>query len=67
MEIIKKDKNRIYYNEDNEFIDDSVEPSTKPELAPTMHSDSDNHSSNNNRPSSMNFSTNVQLDSLESP
>jgi len=35
MEIIKKDKNKIYYNEDNEFIDDSVEPTTKPELAPT--------------------------------
>ena len=25
MEIIKKDKNKIYYNEDNEFIDDETE------------------------------------------
>ena len=30
MEIISKQKNQIYYNEDNEFIDDEVEPSTKP-------------------------------------
>lgn len=43
MEIIKKNKNQIYYNEENEFIDDEVEPTTRPELAPTMHSDSDNH------------------------
>ena len=43
MEIIQKNKNQIYYNEDNEFIDDDVEPTTRPELAPTMHSeDSDN-------------------------
>ena len=59
MEIIKKDKNKIYYNEDNEFIDDSVEPTTRPELAPTMHSDSENHSSHHNRQLSLNFSTNV--------
>jgi len=30
MDIISKDKNHILYNPENEFIDDSVEPSTKP-------------------------------------
>lgn len=30
MDIIQKQKNHILYNPDNEFIDDSVEPSTKP-------------------------------------
>jgi hypothetical protein len=30
MEIISKYKNQICYNEENEFIDDTVEPSTKP-------------------------------------
>jgi len=30
MEIITKHKNHIVYNEDNEFIDDCVEPSTVP-------------------------------------
>ena len=31
MEIVTKDKNLIYYNEDNEFIDDDVEPNTLPQ------------------------------------
>lgn len=35
MEIISKYKNQIYYNEDNEFIDDSVEPSTRPKRQKT--------------------------------
>lgn len=30
MEIIIKEKNHITYNEDNEFIDDSVHPNTAP-------------------------------------
>ena len=30
MEIVSKDKNLISYNEDNEFIDDDVEPNTLP-------------------------------------
>jgi hypothetical protein len=30
MEIIVKDKNHITYNDDNEFIDDSVLPNTTP-------------------------------------
>ena len=30
MEIIKKQKNHIIYNSDNEFIDDTVHPNTKP-------------------------------------
>lgn len=30
MEVITKHRNQIIYNEDNEFIDDSVEPSTVP-------------------------------------
>jgi len=30
MEIITKEKNHISYNDDNEFIDDSVHPNTAP-------------------------------------
>lgn len=30
MKIIKKHKNHLEYNEDNEFIDDQVEPNTVP-------------------------------------
>lgn len=30
MDIIKKNKNQIMYNEDNEFIDDQVLPNTVP-------------------------------------
>ena len=30
MDIISKEKNHILYNPDNEFIDDTIEPSTKP-------------------------------------
>ena len=37
MDIIKKYKNRIYYNEDNEFIDDDVHPSTKPDKITVLH------------------------------
>ena len=31
MEIISKYKNQIYYNENNEFIDDDIIPNTRPE------------------------------------
>jgi hypothetical protein len=31
MDVIRKEGNTIIYNEENEFIDDSVEPSTKPQ------------------------------------
>ena len=65
MDIIKKDKNQIYYNEDNEFIDDTVQPSTKPDLAPTMYSESDNYMSQN--PNSINFSQNILQNSTPSP
>ena len=30
MDIIQKNKNQINYNEENEFIDDDVEPNTAP-------------------------------------
>ena len=30
MNIITKDKNRLLYNSDNEFIDDTIEPTTVP-------------------------------------
>jgi len=30
MDIIKKNKNYILYNDDNEFIDDTILPNTKP-------------------------------------
>jgi hypothetical protein len=30
MDIIKKNKNFILYNDDNEFIDDTIQPNTKP-------------------------------------
>ena len=30
MEIIMKEKNHISYNEENEFIDDSIHPNTAP-------------------------------------
>ena len=30
MDIIRKNKNCIYYNGDNEYIDDTVMPNTKP-------------------------------------
>jgi len=30
MEVITKDKNHILYNPDNEFIDDTILPNTKP-------------------------------------
>ena len=30
MHIISKDKNHILYNPDNEFIDDTIEPTTVP-------------------------------------
>ena len=30
MDIIRKNKNMIYYNPDNEYIDDTVHPNTKP-------------------------------------
>ena len=30
MDIINKDKSHIYYNPENEFIDDSIHPNTKP-------------------------------------
>ena len=30
MEIIQKQKNHILYNPDNEFIDDTIHPNTRP-------------------------------------
>lgn len=39
MEIISKYKNQIYYNEDNEFIDDDVKPSTKPDKVTMLELD----------------------------
>ena len=30
MDIIKKNKNYILYNDNNEFIDDTIQPNTKP-------------------------------------
>lgn len=34
MDVIRKEKNNIIYNEDNEFVDDSVLPNTAPEKKP---------------------------------
>ena len=39
MEIISKYKNQIYYNDDNEFIDDDVQPSTKPDKVTVLDID----------------------------
>ena len=35
MEIIIKEKNHISYNEENEFIDDSIHPNTAPDTQST--------------------------------
>ena len=34
MDVIRKEKNNIIYNEDNEFVDDSVLPNTAPSKKP---------------------------------
>ena len=31
MDVIRKEGNTIVYNSDNEFIDDTIEPSTMPQ------------------------------------
>ena len=40
MDIISKYKNQIYYNEDNEFIDDDIQPTTKPDKVTLVDFDS---------------------------
>ena len=38
MKIIKKHKNHLEYNEDNEFINDEIEPNTVPQKLKELHS-----------------------------
>lgn len=50
MDIIKKQKNHIIYNPDNEFIDDDVEPSTRPrkhKMKMLMMKNSQTHTTDN--------------------